>query len=89
LCVQVLWLGDCLAIWRSVYYLGHISIIAIMLVGVALPPRKPKREVQPEKAATVAATGAVAAVEGGAGAAQAAAAGGDAAAGSLEGKTAQ
>lgn len=82
--MQVLWLGDCLAIWRSVYFLGHISIVAIMLVGVALPPRKPKREVQPEKAA------AVMAAAGGGEEAQAAAAGGGAAAGgSLEGKKAQ
>ena len=80
--MQVLWLGDCLAIWRSVYFLGHISIISIMLLGVALPPRKPKREVQPEKV--------VAAVAGGGEAASAGAAGVDApAAGSLEGKKAQ
>lgn len=40
----VLWLHDCLSIWRSVYFLGHISTLAIILVGMALPPRKPKRD---------------------------------------------
>lgn len=49
-CPQVLWLSDCLAIWRSVYYCGHLAILAIIAVGVLLPPRKPKRDVQPEKA---------------------------------------
>ena len=83
LCVQVLWWGDCLAIWRSVYFLGHISIICIMLVGVALPPRKPRREVEPEKAAVVAAAAA------GGEASPAAAARSDAAGGSREGKKAQ
>ena len=42
--LQVLWLHDCLSIWRSVYFLGHISTLAIILVGMALPPRKPKRD---------------------------------------------
>ena len=55
LSLQVLWLSDCLAIYRSVYYLGHISIIAIMLVGVAFPPRKPKKEAVPEQAVAAAA----------------------------------
>ena len=56
--VQVLWLHDCLSIWRSVYFLGHLSILAIILVGAALPPRKPKRDVKPDPAAASAHTAA-------------------------------
>ena len=40
----MLWLHDCLAIWRSVYFLGHISTVAIILVGMAMPPRKAKKD---------------------------------------------
>lgn len=47
---QVLWLSDCLAIWRSVYYCGHLAILAIIAAGIVLPPRKPKRDTKPDKA---------------------------------------
>ncbi len=40
LLLQVLWLHDCVSIWRSVYFLGHASITAIILLGVVNPPRK-------------------------------------------------
>lgn len=49
--LQVLWLSDCMAIWRSVYFCGHLAILAIIAVGIVLPPRKPKRDVKPEQAA--------------------------------------
>jgi hypothetical protein len=48
--VQVLWLPDCVAIWRSVYFLPHISIVAIILCGLVLPPGKPTSDVTPSKA---------------------------------------
>ncbi len=56
--LQVLWLHDCLAIWRSMYFLGHVAMATIILLGVALPPRKPKRAVQPELADAAAAAAA-------------------------------
>ncbi|KAL4442125.1 hypothetical protein ABPG77_011386 [Micractinium sp. CCAP 211/92] len=46
----VLWLSDCMAIWRSVYYCGHLAILAIIAAGIVLPPRKPKRDIKPDKA---------------------------------------
>lgn len=46
----VLWLPDCVAIWRSVYFLPHISIVAIILCGLVLPPGKPTSDVTPSKA---------------------------------------
>ena len=47
---QVLWLHDCLAIWRSVHFLGHIAMLAIILLGNVVPPRRMRRDLQPEKA---------------------------------------
>lgn len=47
---QVLWLHDCLAIWRSVHFLGHIAMLAIILLGNVVPPRRVRRELQPERA---------------------------------------
>jgi hypothetical protein len=38
----VLWLHDCLSIWKSVYFLGHASTTAIILMGVVMPPLKPR-----------------------------------------------
>ena len=49
--LQVLWLHDSLAIWRSVHFLGHTSILAIIFYGIVAPPRRqPRRDVHPEKA---------------------------------------
>lgn len=53
----VLWLPDCLAIFRSVYFCGHISVLAIMALGMVFPPRKQKRGTAPEKAAEAAPPG--------------------------------
>lgn len=58
---QVLWLHDCLAIWRSVHFLGHIAMLAIILLGNVVPPRRVRRELQPERAGVRAAAVAAAA----------------------------
>lgn len=57
----MLWLHDCLAIWRSVHFLGHIAMLAIILLGNVVPPRRVRRELQPERAGVRAAAVAAAA----------------------------
>ncbi|KAI7837279.1 hypothetical protein COHA_008893 [Chlorella ohadii] len=60
---QVLWLHDCLAIWRSVHFLGHIAMLAIILLGNVVPPRRVRRELQPEQAGARAAAAEAAAAK--------------------------
>ncbi len=60
---QVLWLHDCLAIWRSVHFLGHIAMLAIILLGNVVPPRRMRRELQPEQAGARAAAAEAASVK--------------------------
>lgn len=38
-----LWPG--LALWKSVYFLGHILVLGIMLVGAVFPPPRKSRRV--------------------------------------------
>ena len=39
--VQILDFSPSIAIWRSVGFVGHWIILAILLVGLVFPPRKP------------------------------------------------
>ena len=39
--MQILDFFPSIAIWRSVGFVGHWIILAILLVGIAYPPRKP------------------------------------------------
>lgn len=58
---QVLWLHDSLAVWRSVHYLVHTSLLAIIACGALFPPRRLRADVKPEAQATAGAAGAAAA----------------------------
>lgn len=33
---------EALAVWRSMHFVGHFMIAAILLVGVVFPPRSPR-----------------------------------------------
>lgn len=47
---QVLWLHDALAIWRSVYFAGHVLILLPHVVAAVLPPRSRRERLAPERA---------------------------------------
>lgn len=40
----VLSLHEALAVWRSVYFLGHALILAILLISMVRPPRRRRLE---------------------------------------------
>ena len=41
--MQILTFNESLAVWRSISFLGHFLMIAIILVSVVLPPKSPKK----------------------------------------------
>lgn len=47
---QVLSFRSSIAVWRSVFFSGHILLLGVLLVGVVLPPRKPRPAVKPQQA---------------------------------------
>ena len=54
---QLLDLNTSLAVWASVYYSAHISLVLLELVGAVMPPRRPRRTVKPEGSAAGGADG--------------------------------
>jgi len=43
--MQILTFKESLAVWRSISFLGHFLMIALILVSVVLPPRTPKKSI--------------------------------------------
>ena len=41
--MQILTFKESLAVWRSISFLGHFLMIAIILVSIVLPPKSPKK----------------------------------------------
>jgi len=41
--MQILTFKESLAVWRSISFLGHFLMIALILVSIVLPPRTPKK----------------------------------------------
>ena len=42
-CLQILTFKESLAVWRSISFLGHFLMIALILVSIVLPPKSPRR----------------------------------------------
>ena len=40
---MTLYLKEAMAVWRSMHFMGHFMIAAILLIGVVFPPRSPRR----------------------------------------------
>lgn len=40
--VQILDLWPTLALWRSVYFIGHVLMLAPVILGIVSPPRRPR-----------------------------------------------
>lgn len=38
-----LYLKEALAVWRSMHFMGHFMMGAILLIGVVFPPRSPRK----------------------------------------------
>ena len=40
---MTLYLKEALALWRSMHFMGHFMIAAILLIGFVFPPRPPRK----------------------------------------------
>ena len=45
--VQILDLWPTLALWRSVYFIGHVLMVGVVILGMVSPPRRPRAKAAP------------------------------------------
>jgi lysophospholipid acyltransferase len=58
---MVLYLGQSLAVWRSMHFFGHVLVAAITIFGAVLPPSRPSKPKEPAGGQPTASDGSVAA----------------------------